>query len=192
MPRNVEIKARVDQVEEQRVRAALLAESDPDVLVQEDIFFKVPHGRLKLRLVSPTHGELIFYQRANQAGPTTSTYAVVETDRPHELKAVLEAAYGIRQTVRKTRQLYKVGRTRIHIDEVESLGHFLELEVVLADTEEARVGAREAYHLMQQLGINTAQLVEGAYVDLLEHSPQPRNCSHGPHPRSSGPMGLSG
>ena len=168
MPRNVEIKARVDLVEALHARVAQLAEGAPAVLVQEDIFFNVPQGRLKLRVLAPTHGELIFYQRANHAGPKLSTYAVVATDRPAQLQAVLEAAYGIRNTVRKTRQLYLIGRTRVHMDQVESLGHFLELEVVLADTEEASVGGREASHLMQQLGITPAQLVEGAYVDLLE------------------------
>ena len=170
MPRNVEIKARVDKVEEQRARVALRAEGAPEVLVQEDIFFNVSQGRLKLRVLAPTHGELIFYQRANHAGPKTSTYAVVATDRPAQLTAVLEAAYGIRNTVRKTRQLYMIGRTRVHIDHVESLGHFLELEVVLADSEASSIGEREASNLMQQLGITTAQLVEGAYVDLLEDS----------------------
>jgi predicted adenylyl cyclase CyaB len=168
MPRNIEIKARLSQVEEQRARAALLAEGDPEVIVQEDVFFHVPQGRLKLRRLSPTHGELIFYERANQTGPKISTYMLVETDRPEQLKAVLAAAHGIRNTVRKTRQLYRVGRTRIHIDHVESLGHFLELEVVLGELEDPGIGAREAHDLMQQLGISAMQLVEGAYVDLLE------------------------
>lgn len=167
MPRNVEIKARLHKVEEQRARAALLSESDPRVIVQEDIFFNVPQGRLKLRFLSPMRGELIYYQRANHPGPQISTYELVETGCPHQLKAVLEAAYGIRSTVRKTRQLYTVGRTRIHIDHVESLGDFLEVEVVLAESEEASVGEQEAYGLMQQLGINATQLIEGAYVDLL-------------------------
>ena len=170
MPRNVEIKARLDKVEEQRARAVLLSEGAPEVFVQEDIFFNASQGRLKLRVLAPTRGELIFYQRANHAGPKMSTYTVVETDRPAQLKAVLEAAYGIRNTVRKTRQLYMIGRTRVHIDNVESLGHFLELEVVLTDSEELSIGEREAYNLMQQFGINTEQLVEGAYVDLLEYS----------------------
>lgn len=170
MPRNVEIKARLDKVEEQRARAALLSEGDPEVIVQEDVFFHVPQGRLKLRFLSPTHGELIFYQRANHTGPKTSTYVLVETDCPHQLKTVLEAAYGIRNTVRKTRQLYMVGRTRIHIDHVEALGHFLELEVVMAESEDPRIGEQEAHALMKRLGINAMQLVEGAYVDLLEHS----------------------
>lgn len=169
MPRNIEIKARIHNPAEQRSRVALLSDGPPRVLVQEDTFFQVPQGRLKLRLLSPTNGELIFYQRADQAGPKTSTYTLVETDRPHQLKAVLEAAYGIRNTVRKTRQLYMVGRTRIHLDHVESLGHFLELEVVLADSEDPSVGECEAHELMKKLDISASQLVEGAYIDLLEH-----------------------
>lgn len=132
MPRNIEIKARLTNAEAQRVRAARLSDVPPEVIAQEDVFFNVPQGRLKLRFLSPTQGQLIFYQRRDESGPSTSTYELFATDRPQQLKAVLAMAYGIRNVVRKTRHLYRVGRTRIHIDEVESLGHFLELEVVLS------------------------------------------------------------
>jgi adenylate cyclase len=168
MPRNVEIKVRLDNVEEQRSFAASLSGGPPEVIAQEDIFFNVPHGRLKLRFLSPTDGQLIFYDRADQAGPKTSTYMMLETDRPHQLKVVLEAAFGIRNTVRKTRQLYMAGRTRIHIDHVESLGHFLELEVILAESEDPKVGEGEAHEIMQELGISATQLIAGSYIDLLE------------------------
>jgi predicted adenylyl cyclase CyaB len=69
--------------------------------------------------------------------------------------------------VRKQRTLYLVGRTRVHLDRVESLGHFLELEVVLATGESADAGIKEARALMTALGLTDDQLVEGAYVDLL-------------------------
>lgn len=167
MPRNVEIKARLAHVDMQHARAAQLAGAPPQLIQQEDVFFHVPRGRLKLRFLSPTHGQLIFYQRDDHKGPKTSRYELVETDQPHQLKAVLEAAYGIRSIVRKTRHLYQIGRTRIHIDEVESLGDFLELEVLLTDSESPSVGEREARELMQKLGICETQLVKGAYVDLL-------------------------
>lgn len=170
MPRNVEIKARLTNAEMQRARAARLSDVPPEVMVQEDVFFNVPQGRLKLRFLSPTQGQLIFYQRCDHSGPTTSTYELVDTDRPQQLRAVLEAGYGIRHIVRKTRHLYRVGRTRIHIDEVEALGHFLELEVVLAEAETPSAGEREARELMQQLGIADTQLVMGSYVDLLPPS----------------------
>lgn len=82
---------------------------------------------------------------------------------------MLEAAYGVRNTVQKPRQVYMAGRTRIHIDHVESLGDFLELGVVRADSEDPSVGDPEARELMKRLGIAAGQLVEGSYIDLLEH-----------------------
>ncbi len=168
MPRNVEIKAQLSTPDEQHARAAKLSGGDPEVIVQEDVFFPSRSGRLKLRIFSPSAGELIFYERADQSGPKTSSYSLVETTEPRQLRLLLEQALGVRNIVRKTRYLYLVGRTRIHIDQVESLGDFLELEVMLGPTEEPAAGEREAQDLMRALGIDAAQLVEGAYVDLLE------------------------
>ena len=75
-------------------------------------------------------------------------------------------AYGTMGRVRKHRILFLVGRTRIHLDRVEGLGQFLELEVVLEDDEPSEVGMSEAQSLMEKLGIQPSQLIEGAYVDL--------------------------
>lgn len=69
--------------------------------------------------------------------------------------------------MRKQRRLFIVGRTRVHLDRVEGLGEFLELEVVLAQGEPAEAGIAEAHALMAQLGVDAGQLVQGAYVDLL-------------------------
>lgn len=168
MPKNVEIKARISDLQETLDRAALLSGEPPESIKQEDVFFHAPRGRLKLRFFTADHGELIYYQRADRIGPKTSTYTIVETDRPHQLKAALEGAYGVRNIVRKTRLLYMVGRTRIHIDDVESLGFFLELEVVLEESEDPNAGKREAFEIMQRLGVSDAQLIEGAYIDILE------------------------
>ena len=62
--------------------------------------------------------------------------------------------------------MYLVGRTRIHLDRVEGLGHFLELEVVLDENESSDAGVEEARGLMEKLGVRTSQLIEGSYVDL--------------------------
>ncbi|BBS15168.1 hypothetical protein WP5W18E02_02050 [Aeromonas caviae] len=69
--------------------------------------------------------------------------------------------------MRKQRTLFLVGRTRIHLDRVEGLGHFLELEVVLEDDEPREVGMQEAHDIMARLGIEHSRLIEGAYLDLL-------------------------
>jgi adenylate cyclase len=69
--------------------------------------------------------------------------------------------------VHKQRTLYLVGRTRVHLDRVDGLGDYVELEVVLSDDESADDGFSEAHALMHTLGINAAQLIDVAYVDLL-------------------------
>ena len=61
-----------------------------------------------------------------------------------------------------------VGRTRIHLDEVEALGSFLELEVVLRPEEDTSEGIAVAYDLMDKLGVSRTELLEKAYIDLLD------------------------
>ena len=112
-------------------------------------------------------GELIFYRRANQSGPKESFYLRSFTSTPDVLRESLSLAYGQAGRVVKHRTLFLVGRTRVHLDRVEGLGDFLELEVVLSENEPSGAGEREANELMSRLGIEPHQLVEGAYVDLL-------------------------
>jgi predicted adenylyl cyclase CyaB len=165
--RNVEIKARIASVEAMAPRVAALADRGPVEIEQDDTFFVCERGRLKLRALSPTEGQLIFYRRANQAGPKESRFVISPTASPDSLRDALTLAYGSAGRVRKHRTLYLVGRTRVHLDRVESLGHFLELEVVLAAGESPDAGVKEARALMTALGLADDQLIDGAYVDLL-------------------------
>jgi adenylate cyclase class IV len=167
MPRNIEIKATVDSIEALLPTAAALAGRGPVEIDQDDTFFDCPNGRLKLREFSPREGELIFYQRPDDAGPKESFYVVVRTSTPSSMRDVLSNAYGIVGRVRKHRTLFLVGRTRIHLDRVESLGDFLELEVVLSDDEPPQAGLDEAHRHLASLGIHPSQLRAGAYVDLM-------------------------
>ena len=137
-------------------------------LFQEDTFFCVPSGRLKLREFGDGTGELIRYERADSVRPTECQYLRYPTDNPAILKEALTKALGVRAVVRKKRAVYLVGQTRIHFDEVEDLGMFIELEVVLRQGEEADLGIAIAKDLMKKLGIYKQDLIEPAYVDLLE------------------------
>lgn len=167
MARNIEIKARIVSVEALAPRAAVLADKGPVEIIQDDTFFRCESGRLKLRAFSKEEGELIFYRRADQQGPKESFYLRSPTCAPETLRESLSLAYGESGRVRKHRTFFLVGRTRIHLDKVEGLGHFLELEVVLEEGEPTEVGVREAHELMAKLGVDSSQLIEGAYVDLL-------------------------
>ena len=172
MLRNVEIKARIERVEVLLPRVQAIADSGPSEIFQDDTFFSCPNGRLKLRAFSETDGELIFYRRPDSAGPKESFYVISRTASPNALREVLSLAYGQCGRVRKHRTLFLVGRTRIHLDEVEELGHFLELEVVLSDGESAEDGVVVVYALLARLGVSPQQLVEGAYVDMLRRKTQ--------------------
>jgi predicted adenylyl cyclase CyaB len=167
MARNIEIKARIQSVEALALVAGAFATEGPINVAQDDMFFRCDSGRLKLRTFSATEGELIFYQRANEQGPKESFYVRTPTSNPESLRECLSLAYGRVGRVVKHRTLYLVGRTRVHLDHVRGLGHFLELEVVLEENEPVEVGIGEAHSLMARLGVEPSQLVETAYVDLL-------------------------
>jgi len=167
MPRNVEIKAHIESVDALSARAQAIADNGPTEIFQDDTFFSCPNGRLKLRAFSETSGELIFYRRPDQTGPKESFYVISPTATPNALREALTLAYGQCGRVRKQRTLFMAGRTRIHLDKVEGLGHFLELEVVLKENESTEAGEAVAHELLGRLGIASQQLIEGAYIDLI-------------------------
>ena len=168
MPANIEIKARVADFESLKRAADQLSDSGCQVISQEDTFFTCPGGRLKLRELNPQRGQLIYYQRQDIVGPKHSEYKIFETNDPAGLKLILETAFGIRGVVTKTRYLYLVGQTRIHLDDVVGLGKFMELEVVLKPGQTDAQGQAEAELLMAKLGIKETDLIDSAYMDMFE------------------------
>ena len=147
--------------------AAPIADEGPIDIAQDDTFFTCPTGRLKLRTFADGHGELIYYRRDDQDGPKESFYLRTRIDTPDVLRESLALAWGVAGRVVKHRVLYIAGQTRIHLDDVQGLGTFMELEVVLRDDQSTADGEREARRIMQALQIAPAQLVDVAYVDLL-------------------------
>ncbi len=173
MARNVEIKARVGDPAALRRLVEGAADGRPEPLTQTDTFFRVGRGRLKLREASGAQAELIYYERADRAGPKESRFEVVAAPHAPALRALLAAALGEAGQVMKRRLVYHVGRTRVHLDDVRGLGHFLELEVELRPDEPAEAGAEEARRLMRRFGIAEGALVPEAYVDLLNREARP-------------------
>ncbi len=168
MPTNIEIKALVHDMTRLKAQVTAISDTAGEHIPQEDIFFHSPHGRLKLRILAPDRGQLIYYDRPDQTGPKQSDYFITNTAEPETLTDVLSRTYGIRGIVRKIRWLYWIGDTRIHLDQVEGLGPFLEFEVVLADGQTIQDGQAIAAELMSRLNIADSDLIDGAYIDLLE------------------------
>ena len=171
MNRNVEIKARATDFAGLVRRAGELAGSKPQVLLQEDVFFNTPRGRLKLRTINNSSSELIYYERDDDTSPKPSNYILLPVPDPLRMRQLLDSTNGIRAVVRKRRLLFLVGPTRIHLDEVEGLGNFLELEVVLKPTDSAEDGIKIARQIMAQLQLDESSLLRGAYVDMLTAAP---------------------
>lgn len=172
MAQNIEIKARASNFKHQLDLAETASDQARQTLVQEDTFFVTPQGRLKLREFPDAPAQLIYYNRIDTQGPKLSEYFITATDDALGLKDVLSKAYGVRQVVKKVRHLYMSGRTRLHFDEVEGLGHFIELEVVLGDGDSMDEGQQEATLLMSALNIKDDDLIDVAYADLLDKARQ--------------------
>ncbi|MGC8640860.1 MAG: class IV adenylate cyclase [Isosphaeraceae bacterium] len=164
---NIEIKAHVPSFERVREAAQAASQTEVEVLDQEDIYYAAPSGRLKLRILGESSGELIHYHRPDAAEPRASHYRIAPTTAPRVLEAILNAVLPVLGTVRKRRLLYRVGRTRIHLDRVDQLGDFVELEVVLGPGQSQEQGIAVAQELMARLGIAPEHLVRQAYIDLL-------------------------
>ncbi len=142
----------------------------PQVLVQTDTFFRVPSGRLKLREIDGASAELIHYRRDDRPGPRSCEYSIVPVADPAAMKSLLSAALGVRAVVRKRRRLYLVGQSRIHLDDVEGLGRFVEIEVVMKPGQTREAATQIVRDLAASLDIRDSDLVACAYVDLLAGS----------------------
>ncbi len=170
---NVEIKARVRDPRELRRRALELAERRVGLDEQTDTYFRVPRGRLKLRESLLSGGQLVPYLREDAPGPRRAEYRVVPVEEPESLRALLATLLGVHRVVRKRREILLVGNVRIHLDQVEGLGHFMELEAV-QDGSPAALGdqAAKLHELMAKLGVDEADLVPVSYEALVDAAPE--------------------
>jgi adenylate cyclase class IV len=167
MPSNIEIKARIADLPQVSALVATMSQTPPMTLRQRDTFFRCMTGRLKLRELETGESELIYYARADVAGARRSDYVITPVADSTTLKSVLRQALGETVVVEKTRVLYLVGQTRVHLDSVSGLGHFLELEVVLRPDQFPEMGHDVATDLMRRLGISESDLLATAYADML-------------------------
>jgi len=166
--RNIEIKAKISNVKQFEEMVAKISDSGPTIIFQKDIFFKTEKGRLKLRMFSEQLAELIYYERSNTIHPTESSYIRYPCDHPKKMLEILSSGLGIRGVVEKVRTLYTKGTTRIHIDKVNQLSNFVEIEVVLVDKQSIEEGIQIAESFMKIFNIEKQDLLKESYIDLIE------------------------
>jgi predicted adenylyl cyclase CyaB len=166
MPVNLELKASITKKRTALKIAETLHAKRIEVLRQTDTYFNVAVGRLKLREIAGERNELIYYRRPNRSGVRYSHYSVVPIEDGSCMKALLTSALGVRTVVRKKRTLFIYRNSRIHIDSVEGLGDYLELEV------QVQHGKRQARRIYVELRKNFSPVIErivpGSYSDIIE------------------------
>jgi predicted adenylyl cyclase CyaB len=173
VPTNIEIKAHMQELAAVEAIAARLSGRGPEIMHQLDIFFQRGPARLKLRILGPDRGELIQYERPNRPEARASHYAIARTTDPYVLRDILARTLGIVGTVQKERRVFLIEQTRVHLDRVEGLGNFLELEVVLRSGQSEAKGQEIIKGLLRQFGIEPGQIVAEAYIDLLSSQSAP-------------------
>jgi adenylate cyclase class IV len=172
MMRNLEAKFPLGDLDAARAAALALGYKASASFVQRDTFFVVAHGKLKLR-EQPPEAWLIHYERDRESGLMLSRYDIVPVADPTRARAMLARALGVLAEVHKHRTLLTRRNVRFHLDRVETLGGFGEIEAVLGEGSEGAAGdspgsARAAVaQLLEALGVGARELIEVSYFELM-------------------------
>jgi homotetrameric cytidine deaminase len=186
--RNIELKALDPDPERSLAVCRELGAEDKGVLRQRDTYFRTRAGRLKLREEEPGGAVLIQYDRPDEAEARESRYRLTRVEDPDDLRASLDAALGTLVVVDKERHLFLWDGVRIHLDTVEGLGSFVELEGVAAPESDLRPEREKVARLQDELGIE--QVLTDSYSDqllgaeaLIAAATEARDRAHAPYSR---------
>lgn len=160
-----EFKARLRN--EEHIRAVLKALRARFVGVdhQVDTYFRVPHGRLKVR-EGRIENALIFYERANSPRARLSRISLLPLPPMNRMRAVLAGALGVLAVVDKRREIYFVGNVKVHLDRLRGLGRFVEVEAISRSGKTARVRG-QARKVQQLFEVADSDIVAESYSDLV-------------------------
>ncbi len=178
MAKNLEFKAQCQSLDSFYAKLTDLNAMHRETVYQTDTYFYVPAGtdraisetcepRLKLREVDEMpEAWLIYYERPNQDVSRYSQYQLCVITEPSTFKNLLTAALGIKTIVRKQRELWMFNNTRIHLDRVDDLGQFIELETMFQGQTETEA-IDEHQHVKTTLHLETTDPVAVSYSDLV-------------------------
>jgi cytidine deaminase len=170
---NVELKARCADLALAAERCAAIGAAEQGVLEQRDTYFATMRGRLKLRELAGGTSELLAYERPDDPELTESSYLLVPVPAPRELSEALQAALGPPLVVvAKRRRLFLFEGVRIHLDDVDGLGSFVEFEAVMPAVGDLEAAQAKVERLRAELEIADDDLVAVGYSDLLLDEPQ--------------------
>jgi predicted adenylyl cyclase CyaB len=165
--RNIELKAIDAEPGRSMSVCQEIGADDHGIIWQRDTYFHVNHGGLKMREESPGSPHLIQFERDDQPQQRKSSYRITLVQDADEMRAALTAALGVRGVVEKRRHLFLWQRVRIHLDEVEGLGHFIELEAVAQADSDLTREHQLIVELRRAFSITDERLCAEGYVAQL-------------------------
>lgn len=164
--RNLEAKFKLNDFEQAQGRAEAIGYRFKATLTQRDTFFRVAAGKLKLR-EEQSGARLIYYGREESRHLKLSTYEIVAIAEPEKFRLMMTQALGTIATVNKSRILMMRDNVRLHLDRVEGLGEYGEIEAVLADTDDVEHSRPAVDEILSTLGIERDNLIEKSYFEML-------------------------
>lgn len=165
--KNIELKAKFENLTAAEQLAVEIGAKLQWSKKQVDTYFKVSNGRLKLREAEHKTPELISYFRENRSESRESNYSILTIPDGKLCQKMLSENLGILVIVSKIRTLYLFENVRIHLDEVENLGNFLEFEGVIKDNSEIEGTKKRVEFLEKKFKIKKSDLIKFSYSDLL-------------------------
>ena len=163
---NLEAKFKLSDLDRARKRAESIGFQLKGTFRQRDTFFRVPNGKLKMR-EEESACTLIYYQRGNSGSLKLSDYEIIELPDPQRMRLVLTASLGVLAEVRKERTLLQKGNMRLHLDVVDGLGSFGEIEAVLSQEDDPAPSRKAVEDLITMLDVRRQSLISASYFEML-------------------------
>jgi adenylate cyclase class IV len=162
---NVEFKAELRDYDLARTLCAAQGATFICVLDQTDTYYRLPSGRLKKRETVGDAPEYIFYERENQSRPRLSRFTIYSESEA--LARFGATPLPVWVVVRKKRTLYLLGGVRIHLDDVEGLGRFIEFEAIVSAGQSVARCHEAVAALRRALAPVIGEPVSMGYSDLV-------------------------
>jgi predicted adenylyl cyclase CyaB len=167
--KNIELKIELHNFKEIKQRLLEIKAESKGTLLQVDTYYDYPDGRLKAREINKKEFVIIYYKRPNEAASKISNYKVYRFEKKDfaQIKKMFSDLCDEKVIVRKVRDLWIYKNTRIHLDNVNNLGNYLELETVVEESENIKRYQLEHKEIVNLLDIGHCKKLGESYSDML-------------------------
>lgn len=163
---NLEAKFKLFDLDRARTMAEAAGYEFKGSFAQRDTFFRVARGKLKLR-EQDNGAWLIHYSRDDREGLEISNYEIVPVPDPDQMRTMFSEAVGVLARVNKRRTLLMRENVRLHLDQVEGLGDFGEIEAVVGEGERPEQYLAAVDRILRALDVRRSSLITASYFEML-------------------------